>query len=223
MTKLASRSYKLSGVLAFEELPEYGVCRENVTVVVQSGMDVGAVVQRTLVGGTGTATAGTNTGNPTFGAITAASYAQVGTYKVVFTAATAFNIYNPAGALVGTGATGTATVPANAGGLTFTITAGGTAAVAGDSFTIAVTGTVKYVWVQASMVSSLDSVVGVVIESVKDVPSLSAGDQTLTVLLHGWSGVVGASLLYKDALSASQQAVVQAALKARRIVTRTKV
>lgn len=44
MTKLATRSNKLSGVLAFEEEAEAGVCRETVTVVFQAGMDVGAVV-----------------------------------------------------------------------------------------------------------------------------------------------------------------------------------
>lgn len=45
MTKLASRSNKLSGVLAFEEMPEHGVCRKVVTVTVAAGMDVGAVLQ----------------------------------------------------------------------------------------------------------------------------------------------------------------------------------
>lgn len=45
MTKLATRSNKLSGVLAFEEMPEYGVCRNAVTVTMEAGMDVGAVVQ----------------------------------------------------------------------------------------------------------------------------------------------------------------------------------
>jgi hypothetical protein len=45
MTKLATRSNKLSGVLAWELEPESGVCREEVTVVFQAGMDVGAVVQ----------------------------------------------------------------------------------------------------------------------------------------------------------------------------------
>lgn len=43
--KLATRSAKLSGVLAFEEMPEHGVCRRVATVAVEAGMDVGAVVQ----------------------------------------------------------------------------------------------------------------------------------------------------------------------------------
>lgn len=45
MAKLASRSNKLSGVLAFEEMPEQGVCRKVVTVTVSAGMDIGAVLQ----------------------------------------------------------------------------------------------------------------------------------------------------------------------------------
>lgn len=45
MTKLATRSNKLSGVLAWELEPESGVCREEVTVVMQAGMDVGSAVQ----------------------------------------------------------------------------------------------------------------------------------------------------------------------------------
>lgn len=45
MTKLASRSNKLSGVLAFEEMPIHGVCRSVDTVTIQAGMDVGAVLQ----------------------------------------------------------------------------------------------------------------------------------------------------------------------------------
>lgn len=45
MAKLASRSLKLSGVLAFEEMPYHGVCRSVDTVTIEAGMDVGAVVQ----------------------------------------------------------------------------------------------------------------------------------------------------------------------------------
>lgn len=44
MTKLATRSKLLSGVLAFEELPEHGYCRKTVTVTLQAGMDIGAVL-----------------------------------------------------------------------------------------------------------------------------------------------------------------------------------
>lgn len=131
MTKLATRSNKLSGVLAWELEAEEGVCREEVTVVMQAGMDVGAVV--------------------------------------------AFD------------------------------------------------GTSKYVWVQASAVATLNADVCVVLTADKDIPSMTAGDQKMTVLKRGHAKIVGASLLYKDALSAPQKATVLAALKAKNIFDTVKV
>ncbi len=224
MTKLATRSNKLTGVLAFEEMPEFGVCRENVTVTFETGMDVGAVVRRTITSGTGVATADTNTGNPTFGTITITDPAEVGNYRVIFTAATAFNLYNPQGQLLTAGATGTAVNGEAGQGLSFTITVGATPAIAGDSFTIAVAGTVVYKWIAAADVVTLPASVAVVIEYDRDVPSLTnATNYTMTVLSRGWAGVVGAGLTYKDTLSAAQKLVVQAKLDARRIVTRTRV
>jgi len=221
--KLATRSNKLSGVLAFEDEASYGVCRETVTVTMETGMDVGAVLRRSITSGTAVATADTNTGNPTFGTITVADPAVVGNYRVVFTAATAFNVYNPSGALVVSGATGTA-VNIKTAGLGFTITAGGTAAVAGDSFTVAVSGTYKYKWVAAADIITLVDAVAVLIETVQDVPSLTnATDYSMTILSRGWAGVVGASLLYKDALTTAQKTTVLDKLNGRRIVNRTRV
>ena len=82
----------------------------------------------------GLGAAGANTGNPTFGTITPADTAQQGSYLVLFSAATVFAVYKPDGTICKTaGATGTKFVD---GGLSFTLTAGGTAAVSGDSFII---------------------------------------------------------------------------------------
>jgi hypothetical protein len=100
-------------------------------------LDIGSVVGRIVVGGGTPASAvagGSNTGNGTCGAVTAQTGEQVGTYTISFTAATAFNVLDPKGVLVGAGAAGTAF----ASQIGFTITAGGTAFVAGDSFTVAV-------------------------------------------------------------------------------------
>ncbi|WCM21367.1 hypothetical protein NDK50_07940 [Paraburkholderia bryophila] len=80
--------------------------------------------------------AGSNTGNGTIGTLSATSAATPGAFKVTFTAATAFNVTDPNGIALKAGATGAAYT---AEGLTFTITAGGTAFVAGDSFTVTVT------------------------------------------------------------------------------------
>ncbi len=77
--------------------------------------------------------AGVNTGNGTIGSIAAGAALKNGSYTVKFTAATAFNVFDPNGSALATGTTGTAYSDPQLG---FTITAGGTAFVAGDSFTI---------------------------------------------------------------------------------------
>ncbi len=75
------------------------------------------------------------TGNYTSSAVTVADGTALGTYTAEFTSATAYTLRSPSDAVVGSGTTGT---PFSAGGFGFTITAGGTAAEAGDIFTIAV-------------------------------------------------------------------------------------
>ncbi|WP_186140047.1 head decoration protein [Burkholderia gladioli] len=84
-----------------------------------------------------------NTGNGTIGSLSVAGYAaKAGVYTVEFDDATHFVVSDPTGAEVGHGTTG---VAFKAGGLSFTITAGGTAFVPGDSFAITVTaGSGKY-------------------------------------------------------------------------------
>jgi hypothetical protein len=81
---------------------------------------------------------GANTGNGTVTAgptVTPAS-AQNGAYTIKFTAATTFNVFDPNGRELLPGSTG---VAYSDGGIGFTITAGGTAFVAGDSFTVTTT------------------------------------------------------------------------------------
>lgn len=95
----------------------------------------GTVMGKKTVGTTAVAAAlGTNTGNGAFGAITVGA-AQAGAYTVEFDDATHFIVADPTGKQVGHGTTGAAF---NAGGLGFTITAGGTAFAPGDSFTVTV-------------------------------------------------------------------------------------
>jgi len=73
-------------------------------------------------------------GNGTISAITMGTVGwQTGAYKALFTAATTFNVLNVNGDIVSNGVTGTALT---VDGMTFTITAGGTAFAAGDYFTI---------------------------------------------------------------------------------------
>jgi hypothetical protein len=129
MTKLATRSNKLSGVLAFEEMPDKGVCRRAVTVTVAAGMDVGAVLQ--------------------------------------------FD------------------------------------------------GTSKYKWVANADVATLNADVAVLIETGLDVPSLTPGDYTMTVLRVGHAGVVDTGLLFKDVVSSGNKTIVYTALRAKNIHVRT--
>lgn len=104
-----------------------------VRMVADTGKAIGDFEATSSVAATGVA--GTNTGNGTIGTISATQSAVSGAYKVTFTAATVFSVYNPNGDLLKAGATGTAYT---ADGLTFTITAGGTAFIAGDTFTVTV-------------------------------------------------------------------------------------
>jgi|GEM_PF-744100 len=80
-----------------------------------------------------------NTGNGTMGAVTAQPGIMAGAYKIDFTSATAFTVTDPMGNVVGAGSVGAA-FSTQVG---FTITAGAAAFVAGDGFTITVTGVVQ--------------------------------------------------------------------------------
>ena len=124
--------------------------REN-AVVTQTGVMLDAGTLLTQAGDAGAATFSMDagaTGNPTVASIVITYPAIPGNYKVEFTAATKFDVEGPDGVLVGSGTVATAF---SKGGLAFTIVAGGTAAVAGDTATIAVAvGNLKYAPYQAA-------------------------------------------------------------------------
>lgn len=120
------------------------VTRDQVIVLSGAGfVEAGTVLGKAAHALTGTAAAqGTNTGNPTFGAITVGDPAVAGVYVLNFEDATHFTVEDPAGVQVGHGTTGVAFA---AGGLGFTLAAGGTPAVPGDSWKITVAaGSGKY-------------------------------------------------------------------------------
>lgn len=111
--------------------------RDNVHVR-QSGAEVksGTLLVQDTVGSVTFAMDEDATGNPTISATSASALATEGLYTIQFTSATAFVVKDPNGVQVGSaGALGTAF---SAGGLGFTLTAGTTAAVAGDSATLLV-------------------------------------------------------------------------------------
>ena len=118
--------------------------RDNI-VVTQTGtaIESGTLLTRVDTGTAAFAMDAGATGNPTSGSITVGAAAMAGAYVIEFTAATKFTVEAPDGTTIGTGTLGTAF---NKGGLTFTLTAGGTAAVAGDTAKITVAaGTGKYI------------------------------------------------------------------------------
>ncbi|MEI9402311.1 head decoration protein [Mesorhizobium argentiipisi] len=101
----------------------------------------GTVLGQVGVGAAVAAANGGNTGNATISAVTTGAGAKSGVYKVDFTAATKFDVTDPDGFKIKSGATGAA----YADDLGFTITAGATPMVAGDGFTITVAaGTKKF-------------------------------------------------------------------------------
>lgn len=118
--------------------------RDN-AVVTQTGTAIksGTILTQVDTGAGAFAMDGGATGNPTSGAITVAAAAIPGVYVIEFTAATKYTVEAPNGVTIGTGTLGSAF---SAGGLGFTLTAGGTAAVAGDTAKITVAaGTGKYI------------------------------------------------------------------------------
>lgn len=110
--------------------------RDAVTILSGAGvLKPGAVLGQVTKGAaTAAAKSGGNTGNATISAVTLGGGAKVGVYTVRFTAATAFNVFDPDGFQLKPGATGAA----YADDLGFTITVGGTPMVAGDGFDITV-------------------------------------------------------------------------------------
>lgn len=78
---------------------------------------------------------GTNAGNGTVGAISLGASSQIGNYVLTAKSATGFGVVDPEGNALADATVGTAYTSAE---INFTITAGGTAFAAGDSFTLAV-------------------------------------------------------------------------------------
>jgi hypothetical protein len=126
--------------------PQNGiVTRDPIILLSGAGVvEAGTVLGQVGHALTGTAAAlGTNVGNGTFGAITVGDPAVAGVYTVRMQDPTHYIVEDPAGVEIGHGVTAVAFA---AGGLGFTWTAGGTAMVAGDSYTITVAvGSLKYV------------------------------------------------------------------------------
>jgi hypothetical protein len=160
------------------------------------------------------AAGGTNTGNGTLGSLTAAGYAaKAGVYAVEFDDATHFIVSDPTGAEVGHGTTG---VAFKAGGLGFTITAGGTAFIPGDSFAITVAaGSGKYKPFDPANVDG-SQVAAAVLMFTKDVTSV---DKACSVVARG-AEVNLSELVWPTGMNAASITAAVAQLKAVGILAR---
>lgn len=138
--------------------------RDEVVIAASQTILVGQVLSKLSVPANVTAAAAAganNTGNGTLALASPPTDSSVigGDYRVEFTGATSFNVRDPNGKIVGKGSTGSAF----ATGVKFTITAGGTAFVSGDFFTINVNvqsednaGDEQYVaWAPGSVASAI--------------------------------------------------------------------
>jgi hypothetical protein len=164
---------------------------------------------------TATATAAVgNTGNSTCSAVTVAGYAaQVGVYTVEFDAATQFIVSDPTGAEVGNRTTGTAF---KGGGLSFTITAGGTAFVAGDSFTITVAnGSGKYAPLNPAAVDGTQNASAILFGQV----DVTLADKHATGIVRSCE-VNASELIWPAGMSAAAIAVATAQLSGLGIISR---
>lgn len=179
-------------------------------------LPAGTVLGLTGIGSSATYTANSgNTGNFTCGTVTVKQGALEGTYTGEFIAATVFNLYDPSGKLVGEGATGTAF---GAGELGFTITAGGTAAVAGDGFTIALAANANVgLYAPLNLVASdgTQNAAGILFNEI----DCSQANRKCTVI-DRVAEVNGSELIYPASATTAQVAAINAQLVALGVVVR---
>jgi hypothetical protein len=199
MASLGYESTRYSDVIAHEYAPELAFCRDVVTVYEGSEVEyqIGTVLGKTLVSGSATATAGTNTGNGTMGTITVSGTALVGTHTLRISKAASnagdFVVINPNGVVIGNG---TVAVAYRGGGLAFTLADGATDFVVGDTFTIAVTGTVKYKRVEATAIDGSQKAAAIYVGGIT--PQTSYNKSTIAATTDtSVVAIVRGSVLYK--------------------------
>lgn len=155
------------------------------------------------------------TGNPTSGAIVIGAGVIEGVYAGEMRDATHFDLFNPNGDLVGEGVFA---APFVGGGLTFTLTAGGTACVVGDKFTITMGANAdvnKYVPLNLAAADG-SQIAAAIMYNTEDV---SQADTKITVTVRA-SEVNGGELTYPAGATALQIAAINQQLKLLGIIVR---
>lgn len=161
------------------------------------------------------AATGGNTGNFTCGTVTESAGAIVGAYKGELINATHFNLFNPNGDFVGEGTFGSAF---SGGGLGFTITAGGTAGVVGDTFTITVAANAdasKYVPLNEAGTDGSQIAAAILGNTI----DASGGDTKVAVLIRA-AEVNASELVWPSGITANQITAALAQLATAGIIAR---
>lgn len=167
MAIIATDSTRFSGVIAREFDPASAYCRDT---LVYNGtaitLAVGAVLGSYLNSPTLVAGAVVGSGGGSVGSISIVgnTFLKTGIYTIKFLTATSFQVSEPiTGDVIGTG---TNAVAFSQNGLTFTVTAAGTAFAIGDTIPLTVAGTVKFKLVEASSTDGSEIARAVVIADV---------------------------------------------------------
>lgn len=207
----------VSDVVLHEVAPTWS--RDTATLAANSSeVVIGTVLGAVLLGSAAAAAkSGGNTGTGTIAmdATTPILQGAVdGVYTVRFTAATAFTVESPNGDVIGTGVTGTAF----GDDVKFTVTAGGTAFVAGDGFDITVSPatTEKLKPLSATAVDGSQEPSAIALAP----RATGAADQKIPVGARGLV-VDPATLVWPAGATTAQKSAWLRTLKARGIVART--
>lgn len=208
-----------AGGFLMSEANDKSFSRENVTIASGANLISGSVLGQ-IGPSTGAPTYnGTvtpaNTGNFTCGAITESAGAIVGAYRGEFIAATVYEMFDPNGLFLGEGNTG---VAFSGGGLGFTITAGGTAAVAGDNFTITVAANAnqgKYALMDPAAKDGSQVAVAVLFAD-----ALAGSADVKAAIIARNAEVNSSELVWKSGTTTPQQTAAIAQLKAVGILAR---
>ena len=213
-TKVVSRKV-IGDWLKSEETNGSRYSRDNIVIAKGSGQLItGTVLGLLAVGAALASLEVDNTGNGTIAAGAVGAGAQIGTYRIVFTSATAFNVTDPSGDAVGSGTVGTAF---NTGGVAFTITAGATAFAAGDEGAITIDpGSGKYVPFNPAGSGGAEVAKGILVE---DVDATAANKDVAGAAVVRHAHIAPSGLTFKVAATEAQQAAALASLRSQGILT----
>lgn len=189
--------------------------RDNVVIAKNNGILISGTVLGLLSVGSAVASLEIdNTGNGTIAPGVVGTGAQLGTYRINFTSATAFTVVDPSGDTVGTGTVGTLF---NTGGVSFTITAGSKAFKAGDEGAVTIDpGSGKYVPFDPSGTGGAEVAKAILAEDV-DASSTTLDAAGSAVVRH--AQIAPSGLTWKTGTTDAQIAAALAALRTQGILT----